>query len=175
MATHIVDTDLITSASITGGGSIPAFASSVGLPVGAVLGEFGVALSLLTIPTRKFSSSQTVKLGKHDAIMLLAQSKLDSITDIISQVMQDGNISPSEFLKVLQKREKYRKLKADIRNRAEKRPRLNRSRKNSRKKYLNKKEKKEEKKTKKIFYGKFFRYPGCQCHLKYESPPPYGM
>ena len=58
-----------------------------------------------------------MKQGKHDAIMLLAQSKLDSITDIISQAMQDGDISPTEFHKVLQEVEKYRKLKADIRNR----------------------------------------------------------
>ena len=49
--------------------------------------------------------------------MLLAQSKLDSMADIISQAMQDGDISPSEFHKVLQESEKYRKLKADIRNR----------------------------------------------------------
>ena len=49
--------------------------------------------------------------------MLLAQGKCDSIADIISQAMQDGDISPTEFHKVLQEREKYRKLKADIRNR----------------------------------------------------------
>ena len=32
--------------------------------------------------------------------------------------MQDGDISPNEFHKVLQEVEKYRKLKADIRNQA---------------------------------------------------------
>ena len=32
--------------------------------------------------------------------------------------MQDGDISPTEFHKVLQRLEKYRKLKADIRNQA---------------------------------------------------------
>ena len=53
---------------------------------------------------------------KHDAIELLAQSKLDSIANIISQAMQDGDISPTEFHRVLQKVEKYRRLKADIRN-----------------------------------------------------------
>ena len=49
--------------------------------------------------------------------MLLVQSNLDSIADIISQTMQNGDISPVEFHKILQKREKYCKLKADIRNR----------------------------------------------------------
>ena len=58
-----------------------------------------------------------VKQGKHDANKLLAQSKLDSITDIISQAIQEGDISPTEFHKVLQEVEKYCKLKADIRNR----------------------------------------------------------
>ena len=61
----IVDTGLITSAVIAGGASIPAFATSAGLPVGTALGGFGKR--------------------KHDAIMLLAQNKLDSIADIISQ------------------------------------------------------------------------------------------
>ena len=103
---------------IVGGASIPAFASGTGLPVGTALGELGAVLSLLTVATQNFSSGQTVKQGKHDAIMLLAQSKLDSITDIISQAMQDGDISPTEFHKVLQEVEKYRKLKADIRNQA---------------------------------------------------------
>ena len=40
------------------------------------------------------------------------------MTNIISQAMQDGDISPTKFQKVLQEVEKYRKLKADIRNQA---------------------------------------------------------
>ena len=60
----------------------------------------------------------TVKQEKRDSIKLLAQAKLDSIANIISQAMQDGDISPTEFHKVLQEVEKYRKLKADIRNQA---------------------------------------------------------
>ena len=67
---------------------------------------------------RKFFKTITVKQEKHDAIRLLAQSKLDSIINIISQAMQDGDISPTEFHKVLQEVEKYRRLKADIRNQA---------------------------------------------------------
>ena len=112
----IVDTSLITSSAITGETSIAGFASGAGVPVGAALGGLGVVLSLSTIGTRKYSRSLTVKQGKHDAIKVLAQSKLDSIADIISRAMQDGDISHTEFDKVLQEAEKYRKLKADIRN-----------------------------------------------------------
>ena len=113
----IVDADLLTSLAITWDTSIPAFASGVGLPVGTALGGFGVDLSLWTGATRKISRDVTVKQGKHDAIKLLAQSKLESIADIISQAMQDGDISPIGFHKVLQEVEKYYKLKADIRKR----------------------------------------------------------
>ena len=52
------------------------------------------------------------------AINLLAQSKLDSRANIISQAVHYGGISSIEFHKVLQEVEKYRKLKADIRNQA---------------------------------------------------------
>ena len=40
------------------------------------------------------------------------------MANIISQAMQDGDISPTEFHKVPQEVEKYRKLKADVRNHA---------------------------------------------------------
>ena len=62
--------------------------------------------------------------------------------------MQDGDIFPSEFHKVLQEAEKYRKLKADIRNQAK--TKTKQITKNSQKKYFSK----EENKVKKIFYGK---------------------
>ena len=100
--TGIVDTGLITSTVITGGVSIAAFGSGVGLPVGIALSGTSLLLSLATAITRKSFKTFTVKQEKHDAIKLLAQSKLDSTADIISQAMQDGDISPIEFHKVLQ-------------------------------------------------------------------------
>ena len=114
----IVDTGLITSTVITGGISIAAFASGVGLPVRIALSGTSLLFSLATTFTRKSFKIFTVKQEKHDAIKLLAQNKLDSIANIISQAMQDRVISPTEFHKVLQEIEKYRKLKADIRNQA---------------------------------------------------------
>ena len=88
------------------------------MPGGIALSGTSLLLSLTTAITRKSFKIFIVKQEKHDAIKLLAQSKLDSIRDIISQAMQDGDISPTEFHKILQKVEKYRKLKADIRNQA---------------------------------------------------------
>ena len=116
--TGIVDTGLIASTVITGGISIAAFASDVGLPVGIALSGTSLLLSLATAITRQSFKIFSVKQEKHNAIKLLAQSKLDTITNIISQAMQDGDISPTEFHIGLQEVEKYRRLKADIRNQA---------------------------------------------------------
>ena len=103
---------------ITGGISIAAFASKVGLPVSIAFSGTSLLLSLATAITWKSFKTLTVKQEKHGAVKLLAQSKLDSIANIISQEMQDGDISLIEFHNVLQELEKYRKLKAEIRNQA---------------------------------------------------------
>ena len=116
--TGIVDTGLITSTVITGGISIAAFANGVGLPVGIALSGTSLLLSLATVITQKSFKTFTVKQEKHDSIKLLAQTKLRSIVNIISQAIQDGEFSPTEFHKLLQEVEEYRKLKADIRNQA---------------------------------------------------------
>ena len=104
--------------AITGRISIAAFASGVGSPVGLALGRTNLLLSLATAITRKSFKIFTVKQEKYDAIKLLAQRKLDSIANIVYQVMQDGDISPTEFYKEMQEVEKYLTLKADIRNKA---------------------------------------------------------
>ena len=116
--TCIVDTGLITSTMITGGTSIAAFAGGVGLPVGIALSGASLLLSLTTVIKQKPSKTFTIKQEKHDAIELLAQSKLDSIANIILQAMHGGVISYMEFHKALQEVEKYCKLKTDIRNQA---------------------------------------------------------
>ena len=85
--TGIVDTGLITSTVITGGISMAAFVSVVGLSVGIALSWTNLLLSLETAITRKSFKIFTVKQEKYDVIKLLAQSKLDSITNIISQAM----------------------------------------------------------------------------------------
>ena len=82
--TGIVETGLITSMVITGGISIATFASGVGLPVGIALSGTSLLLSLATAITQKSFEFFTVKQEKHSSIKLLAETKLDSIANIIS-------------------------------------------------------------------------------------------
>ena len=88
------------------------------MPVGIGLSGTSLLLSLATTITRKTMSIFKSKEKKHDDIRLLAQSKLDSISDTISRAIQNENVSPTEFHKILQETENYRKLKADIRKQA---------------------------------------------------------
>ena len=103
--TGIVDTGLIASTVITGGISIAAFASDVGLPVGIALSGTSLLLSLATAITRKSFKIFSVKQEKHNAIKLLAQSKLDTITNIISQAMQDGNQAKAKVKEITKERQ----------------------------------------------------------------------
>ena len=57
-----------------------------------------------------------MKVEKHGRVKLLAQTKLDSIANGISQAMQDGDISTFPFHKILKEVEKYFKLKTGIRH-----------------------------------------------------------
>ena len=69
--TGIIYMGLITSTVITGGISIAAFASGVGLPVGITLSVTSLLLSLATAITQKSFKTFTVKQEKHDALSFL--------------------------------------------------------------------------------------------------------
>ena len=52
---------------------------------------------------------------KHDQILVLAKSKLNSIETLVSQVIIDMEISHEEFITILNEKDKYEKMKEDIR------------------------------------------------------------
>ena len=98
--TGIVNMGLIISTVITGEIFIAGFVSGVGLPVGIALSGTSLLFSLATVITRKSSKTFTVKQEKHNAIKLLAKSKLESIVNIISQAHCRTEIShPLNFAK----------------------------------------------------------------------------
>ena len=148
-----------------GGISIAPFARVVGLPVVIALHGTTLLFSSLRKSFKIFIFNQE----KHDATQLLAaQSKLDSIANIISQAMQDREIPSIEFHKVLQEVEKHGELKADIKNQG------NADYKRTARRITLAKKKRRQRR----FFTKnrkYFRYPGCQWHLKHKAPPPYIM
>ena len=99
-----VDTGLISASVILAGVGITV---PIMLPLeiaAVVCGCIGVCVKLVR---RKLMS----KTQKHYKIKTLGESKLNSIKDLISKALQDGEISESEFKMVLCELEKYNNLK----------------------------------------------------------------
>ena len=59
--------------------------------------------------------STTIKRKKkHDQILELAKSKYSSIEALISQALNDTNISHKEFITILNEKNKYEKMKYNL-------------------------------------------------------------
>jgi hypothetical protein len=102
-----VDTTLISSSVILAGIGIT---NTIMLPleiVAVVCGSLGVCVKLVR---RRLTS----KAQKHYMIKTIAESKLNTIKDLISKSMTDGQISENEFKLILDELEKYNKLKDGI-------------------------------------------------------------
>ena len=81
----IADTGLIITTAITRSTLVAAFASGVVIPIGIALTGASLLLWIATTFTWKSLSAMNVKQKKHKEIRLLAQTKLESIQDIISK------------------------------------------------------------------------------------------
>ena len=51
------------------------------------------------------------KKKKHDKILMLAKSKLNSIETLISKALNDMEISQEEFITILKEKDKYERTK----------------------------------------------------------------
>ena len=92
----------------------------MGPPVGIASASFTFIFSLTTGIVKKLLSITRNKKKKHDKILTLVKSKLNSIETIISQALTDMKISHEEFVTVLNERGKYEKMKESLKNVSEK-------------------------------------------------------
>ena len=60
------------------------------------------------------------KKEKHNQILMLAKSKLNSIETLISQTLIDMELSHGEFVTILKEKDKYEKMKESLRSENEK-------------------------------------------------------
>ena len=65
--------------------------------VGIASASFNFMFSLITGIIKKFLSIRRIKKKKHDEILMLAKSKLNSIETLVSQALIDMEISHEEF------------------------------------------------------------------------------
>ena len=97
---------LIVLSATSGGISIIYFTSVIGVPAGLASASFTLVFSLTTRIIKKLLKV-TRKKKKHNKIVMLAKSKLNSIETLISQALIDLDIRHEEFKTTVNEKEKY--------------------------------------------------------------------
>ena len=88
---------LIVLSVATGSISIASFSTVIGAPVAMMSASFGLVFSIITRFVKTFLKTTRNKKKKHDKIVILARSKLNSIESKISEALIDNEISHEDF------------------------------------------------------------------------------
>ena len=102
-----IDKILIILSATTGGISIISFTTAIGAPVGIASASFTLIFSLTTGIITKLLNITVKKKKKHDKILMLAESKFNSIETLMSQALADLDISHEEFIMILKEKDRY--------------------------------------------------------------------
>ena len=97
---YYIDKILTILSATTSGVSIILFTSTIGNLVGIVSASFTLIISLTTGIIKKLLSMTINKKKKHDQLLMLAESKFNSIETLISQLLGDLDISHEEFIMI---------------------------------------------------------------------------
>ena len=97
---NYIDHLLIVISIVTGCVSISSisFDSLVGIPIGITSSAIGLKICAITAGIKKYKSIIKKKKKKHDKIVLLAKSKLNSIEVLIFKALIDSNINHDKFV-----------------------------------------------------------------------------
>ena len=87
-----IDTTLIVLSAASGGISIISFTSVIGIPAGLASASFTLIFSLTTGIIKKLLKIMRKEKQKHDKIIMLAKTKLDSIELLMPQALIDLDI-----------------------------------------------------------------------------------
>ena len=107
---------LILASAITGCISISAFAPLIGILIGITNSAIGLKICAITAGIKKYKSIIKKKKNKHDKIVSLAKSKLNSIEVLISRALIDSFISHDEFILINNVLKEYNEMKEEIKN-----------------------------------------------------------
>ena len=111
---------LIALSATSGGVSTILFKSVVGALVGIASASLALFFSLTTGIVKKLMNIIRNEMKKHDKILMLAKSKPNIIKTLVSQALIDMEISHGEFITILKEKDKYEKMKDNLRSENEK-------------------------------------------------------
>ena len=106
-----IDKILIVVSAETGGISIISFTTAIGAPVGIASASFTLIFSLTTGIIKKLLNVTINKKKKPGQILMLAESKFNSIETLMSQALGDLDINHEEFIMIFKKKDRYERMK----------------------------------------------------------------
>ena len=108
------DKSLNVLSTWSGSFSIASFASVIRVPAGIIGASFGFTFSITSGFVKKYLKTIRNKKKKHNKIVMLARSKLNSIGNKISKALVDKEISHEDFETIISDEKKYQVLKESI-------------------------------------------------------------
>ena len=115
-----IDKILLVISATSGGVSIISFTIVIRAPVAIASESFTLIFSLTIRIIKKLLSITRNKKKKHVKILALGKSKINNIEALVSQALIDLEISHEEFITILEQKEKYEKMKENVKNVSEK-------------------------------------------------------
>ena len=107
---------LILTSAVTGCVSISAFSSLVGLHIGTASSAVALKICAITAGIKKYKLIIKKKRKKHDKIVVLVKTKLNTIQVLISRDLVDSYISPDESVSENNILKEYDYMKKAIKN-----------------------------------------------------------
>ena len=104
---NYIDKIFIVLNTTTGGVCIISHGTVVGAPAGIASAGFTIVFSLATRIVKKILKTTKNEKKKHDKILILAKSKLNSIETLVSKALTDMEISHKEFVTILKEKDNY--------------------------------------------------------------------
>ena len=104
----------IVISTITGCVSMSAFASWVGIPLEISISTIRLNICVITAGTKKYKSISKKKKKKHDRIVLLSKSKLNSMEVLISTALIHLVISHDECVLINNVLKEYNKMEEEM-------------------------------------------------------------
>ena len=95
------DKSLIVLSVTSGGVSIASFATVIGAPMRITSSSLSLAFSLCTGLVKKLLKATRNKKKKHNKIVMLARSKLNSIGRKVSEALINNQISHEDFITII--------------------------------------------------------------------------
>ena len=109
-----IDKVLIILSATTGEITIISFTTAIVAPVGIASASFTVIFSLTIGIIKNILDITGKKKKKYDQILMLPESKFNNIEALMSQALNNLNISHEEFIMILKENDRYERMKYNL-------------------------------------------------------------